>query len=79
MEIEFAFLSKKKMTNFLVDPDGVEALTLKVYNDADRAKVAKEIATECVGVTDRNPCNAGMKILQCMHEKAIAKGVSVDE
>lgn len=62
-----------------VDPDGVEALTLKVYQDADRAKVAKEIATECVGITDPNPCDAGMKILQCMHEKAKAKGVSMSD
>lgn len=67
------------MTNKQIDPEGVEKLTLEVYGDADRAKVAKEIANECVGVTDENPCEAGYKILVCLHEKAQARGLSTDD
>lgn len=67
------------MKNNEVSPEGVESLTLTVYGDANRAKTAKEIATECIGVTDENPCEAGYKILQCLHDKAHAKGISMDD
>lgn len=68
-----------KMKNNQVDPDGVESLTLTVYGDENYAKKAKEVANDCVGVTDENPCEAGYKILQCLHDKAKAKGVSMDD
>lgn len=67
------------MKNNKVDPNGVESLTLTVYGDANYAKKAKEIATECISVTDENPCEAGYKILQCLHDKAKASGVSMDD
>lgn len=62
-----------------VDPDGVESLKLKVYGDADKAKVGKEMATECVSITDEDHCEAGYKIIGCMREKAQARGLSTEE
>lgn len=61
------------MKDSKVHPDGVQALTTKVY-DADKGNIAKGFAEACADVTDDDRCEASVKIMECMHEKNAAAG-----
>lgn len=58
-----------------MDLDGSVALATKI--DPSKADMAREIGAPCVDVTDGDRCEAAFKVFHCLHESAIAKGVSL--
>lgn len=58
-----------------LDLDGSVALAVKM--DPSKGDLAREIGSPCVDITDGDRCEAAMKVLQCLHENAVAKGVKV--
>lgn len=70
--IIFPFQLKSK--NNKVDVEGFVALSSKM--DPTKADLAREIATTCADITDADRCEAAFKGYHCLHETAIAKGIS---
>lgn len=58
-----------------LDLEAGVALAAKI--DASKTDLAREIGSACVDVTDGDRCEAAMKILHCLKDSAIAKGVPI--
>lgn len=58
-----------------LDLDGSIALVNKA--DPSKADAAREIGAACADVTDGDRCEAAYKVFHCLHEQAVAKGVSM--
>lgn len=52
-------------------------LTRKLTNgDADKIKVTQEMADACKGVSSGDRCVLGFKILTCMEDEAMKRGIA---
>lgn len=56
-----------------MDLDGSAALVAKI--DPAKVDAAREVGQACADVTDGDRCEAAIKILKCLHETAVAKGL----
>lgn len=56
-----------------MDLDGSAALVAKI--DPAKVDAAREVGQACADVTDGDRCEAAVKVLQCLHETAVAKGL----
>lgn len=53
--------------------EGSAALVAKI--DPAKVDAAREVGQACADVTDGDRCEAAIKIFQCLHETAVAKGL----
>lgn len=79
---------KKKIQNYLyfqmkndqVSVEGIVTIAKMIHgDDAAKIKLAADIANDCVGVTDPNPCEAADKVLQCSKRAHEARGLKFGE
>lgn len=62
------------MKNNKLDPDAAVALWLKNHPETNEG-AAREVAAQCVDVTDGDRCEAAYNIFHCLHDAAVAKGL----
>lgn len=63
-----------------VNVDGVIALAKMAFDDdAAKLKTAESIATDCVGATDGDRCEASFKILECTVNAHKTRGLEFGE
>lgn len=56
--------------------DGVVALAKMAFgDDAAKLQTARDIATDCVGVTDEHRCEAAFKLLVCSMDAHKSRGL----
>lgn len=68
------------MKNNQISVEGIVGMVKMVYDDdATRIKLAADIASECVGVTDSDPCEAASKALDCMVHAHEAHGLKMGD
>lgn len=59
-----------------MDIDGVASAMGRLYDgDASKARLGREVATECADVTDADRCIAFFKIYECCRKSAESKGL----
>lgn len=63
-----------------VSVEGNTALAKMAFDDnPGKIQTMTDIATECVGVTDANRCEASFKIMECGVAAAKKRGVSLTD
>lgn len=59
-------LFRFKTKNSQMNVDGVVALAKMAFgDDAAKLQTARDIASDCIGVTDGDRCEAALKLLEC--------------
>lgn len=67
------------MKNSQVDVEGTVNLAKMAYeDDEEKAKKARELATDCASVTDTDRCEAASKIFDCGHNVFQTRGFSFE-
>lgn len=68
------------MKNNQIDVDNVVALASKAFDgDAKQIQMAHDLASDCIGVTDTDRCEAAIKIFECGHIAAKSRGMTFED
>ena len=62
-----------------ISVEGNIALAKMAFEDPGKIQTMTDIATECVGITDANRCEASFKILECGVAAAKKRGVTLGD
>lgn len=69
-----------KVENNRLDVEKTVALAGMAFDeDPTKMQVARELANQCVGVTDADRCEAGIKIFECGRNAAESLGLSFED
>lgn len=68
------------MKNNQVDVEGTAAVTHVVYDgDEKKIQMARDLANDCLGITDPDRCEAAIKIFNCGHGAAKKRGMTFED
>lgn len=76
----FQFIWPQKMKDNQINVDGVVAMAKMAFDDdAAKLQTARDIAADCVGVTDGHRCQAALKMLECSVNAHKTRGLQFGE
>lgn len=68
------------MKNNQVDVERtVEVAKFAFNGDETKVQMARELANDCVGITDDDRCEAAVKLFECGHSALKKRGISFED